>query len=75
MVFDLISNVTGKSDQAKIAVLLIVERFAKENIFKKADIMLFINDYLEGIKEGMLFKVKKYLWPTLLQIGNYLDEN
>lgn len=52
---------------------MIVERFADENILLKEDYNKFLDDYLIRIQKGMLFKIKKFLIPTLLAIAKHIS--
>lgn len=53
-------------EKAKIAVLLIAQKFSEAAIFEKEECEFFIQHFLEELKDGMLFKIKKYLLPALI---------
>ena len=61
------------SESAKIAVLLIIQRFSEERIFGGYEAQVFIRENLEKFTKGMLFKIKKFLLPTLIAISQYLE--
>lgn len=76
LVLDIIHLILCKEDVsegARIACLLIIQRFAEEQIFKKEESILFINNFMGKFKKGMLFKMKKFLLPTLIAISPFLD--
>lgn len=69
LVFNIVQIIMGKCDQqesAKVAVLIIVERFAEHCIFKEKQCLTFLEQYLPLLQQGMLFKIKKFLLPALL---------
>ena len=76
LVFNVVQLLTKKSDQidnAKIAVLLLIEKFATEGYFGKKECMVFLNGSFETFMEGALFKVKKQMLPCLLAIAKHVD--
>jgi hypothetical protein len=60
-------------ERAKIAVLIIVTKFAEGDIFQKTECNLFLDKHLPEIQDGILFKLKKYLLPALISISKHLD--
>jgi hypothetical protein len=60
-------------ERAKIAVLIIVQRFAEEDIFQKEQCQDFLSRHLEQIQTDALFKIKKFLLPALIAISKHLD--
>ena len=60
------------SEAAKIAVLMIVEKFSEAKIFLDKECISFINEFLAVIQKGMLFKIKKFLLPTLMAISVHI---
>ena len=59
-------------EKAIIAVLIIVEKFANESIFEKTECESFLTQYVPQIKEGMLFKIKKFLLPALIACSKHI---
>ena len=55
-----------------IAVLIIVDKFANESIFEREECESFLNLYVPQIKEGMLFKIKKFLLPALIACSKHI---
>lgn len=62
-------------EKAKIAVLIIVQKFAEQDIFEKKQCEAFLERHLSDIRDGMLFKIKKFLLPALIAISKHLDYN
>ena len=60
-------------EKANIAVLIIVQKFAEEDIFEKEQSMDFLKNHLSNIQDGMLFKIKKSLLPALISVSKHLD--
>lgn len=60
------------NEGAKIAAMMIVERFAENDIFTENQCRKFIEIHLDEIQKGMLFKIKKFLLPTLLACSKHL---
>ena len=60
-------------ERAKIAVLIIVTKFAEGDVFEKDQCNLFLEKHLAEIQDGMLFKLKKFLLPALISISKHLD--
>ena len=76
LVFNVVQLLTKKSDQidnAKIAVLLLIEKFANEDYFAKKECMVFLNSSFESFMDGALFKVKKQMLPCLLAVAKHID--
>lgn len=61
------------NEGAKIAALMLVERFAEQEIFKEAHCNKFLELHLSEIQKGMLFKIKKCLLPMLLAASKHLS--
>ena len=60
------------NEGAKIAAMMIVERFAENGIFRGQECTKFIDIHLSEIQKGMLFKIKKFLLPMLLSASKHL---
>ena len=60
-------------EKAKIAVLIIIQRFSQEDVFQKDQCKQFLDFHLDEIQNGMLFKIKKFLLPALIAISKHLD--
>lgn len=60
------------NEGAKIAAMMIVERFAEIDIFKEGQCTKFLDINLAEIQKGMLFKIKKILLPMLLAASKHL---
>ena len=60
------------NEGAKIAAMMIVERFAENDIFKEPQCTKFLDLNLSEIQKGMLFKIKKILLPMLLAASKHL---
>ena len=60
------------NEGAKIVSLMIVQRFAQEDIFKEFQCCRFIDSHLATIQKGMLFKIKKYLLPALIATSKHI---
>ena len=72
----MVQLLTKKSDQidnAKIAVLLLIEKFANEDYFAKKECMVFLNSSFDSFMDGALFKVKKQMLPCLLAVAKHID--
>jgi len=63
------------NEGAKIAALMIVERFADIDIFKEVQCLKFLDIHLADIQKGMLFKIKKFLLPMLLASSKHLPHD
>lgn len=61
-------------EKAKIAVLIIVQKFADAEVFQKEQCQFFLDTHLEEIEDGMLFKIKKFVMPALIAISRHLQE-
>ena len=62
LVFNVVQLLTKKSDQidnAKIAVLMLIEKFATADYFTKKECMIFLNTSFTAFMDGALFKIKK----------------
>ena len=76
LVFNVVQLLTKKADQidnAKIAVLMLVEKFAKEDYFGAKECMVFLQSIFQPFLEGALFKTKKQILPCLLAISKHVD--
>ena len=62
-------------EKAKISVLIIVQKFAEADIFEKEECDLFLENYLNEIKNEMGFKIKRFLLPALISVSKQLDYN
>lgn len=51
---------------------MIVEKFAENSIFKEAKCLKFLNQFVPVVQKGMLFKIKKFLIPTLLAVAKQI---
>ena len=54
-------------------MLIIVQKFAEEDIFQKSQCEQFLDLFLADIQDGMLFKIKKFLLPALIAISKHLN--
>jgi len=61
-------------EKAKIAVMIIIEKFSQSDIFQKEECQLILESYVEDLKSGMLFKIKKFLLPALIAMSKHLDQ-
>lgn len=76
LVFNVVQLLTKKSDQidnAKIAVLMLIEKFATADYFTKKECMIFLNTSFAAFMDGALFKIKKQMLPCLLAITKHID--
>ena len=60
-------------ERAKIAVLIIITKFASADMFEKEQCSHFLEKHLEEIQHSMLFKIKKFLLPALIAIAKHLE--
>ena len=73
--FDIVQIIMDEAEHnegAKIAAMMIVERFAEIDIFKETECSKFLDLNLAEIQKGMLFKIKKILLPMLLAASKHL---
>lgn len=78
LVFEVVQLVMEDADHnegAKIAAMMIVERFAENDIFGENECRKFVEIHLDEIQRGMLFKIKKFLLPTLLACAKHLAQS
>ena len=54
-------------------MLLLIEKFAKEDYFGKKECMVFLSQSFDTFMEGALFKIKKQMVPSLLAISKHID--
>lgn len=59
-------------EKAKIAILIIVQKFADADVFEKEQCQNFLDNHLEDIQDGMLFKIKKFVMPALIAVSKHL---
>lgn len=62
-------------EKAKIAILIIVQKFADADIFQKDHCQIFLDNHLNDIQEGMIFKIKKFLMPALIAVSKHLSHD
>ena len=76
LVFNVVQLLTKKADQidnAKIAVLMLVEKFAKEQgYFGEKECIIFLRNSFDLFMEGAMFKIKKQMLPCLLAIAKHI---
>ena len=60
-------------EKARIAVLIIIQKFAEADIFEKEECDIFLDNYITEIKDGMGFKIKRFLLPALISVSKQLD--
>lgn len=60
-------------EKAKIAVLVIIQKFADDGIFGKEECTVFLEQYIGEIKEDMGFKIKRFLLPAMISISKHLE--
>lgn len=76
MVFNVVQLLTKKSDQidnAKIAVLMLIEKFSTADYFTKKECMIFLSTSFAAFMDGALFKIKKQMLPCLLAVSKHID--
>ena len=62
LVFNVVQLLIKKSDQienAKIAVLMLIEKFAESDFFERKECMNFLETSFDHFLDGALFKIKK----------------
>ena len=62
-------------DGARIAVLILIDKYTEAEIFKKEQLEDLIMIHFPTIKQRMSFKVKKFFLPTLITITPHLEKN
>ena len=62
-------------EKSKIAVLMIIQKFADDGIFGKEECQVFLDQYIAEIKEDMGYKIKRFMLPALISISKHLDYN
>ena len=60
-------------EKAKIAVLVIIQKFADDGIFGKEECSIFLDNYVSEIKEDMGFKIKRFMLPALIAVSKHLE--
>ena len=76
LVFNVVQLLIKKSDQienAKIAVLMLIEKFAESDFFEKKECMHFLEASVDRFLDGAMFKIKKQMLPCLLAIAKHVD--
>ena len=76
LVFNVVQLLIKKSDQienAKIAVLMLIEKFAESDFFEKKECMNFLENSMDSFLDGALFKIKKQILPCLLATAKHID--
>lgn len=76
LVFNVLQLLTKKADQidnAKTAVLMLIEKFADTGYFGKKECMVFLNSNFASFMENALFKIKKRMLPCLLALSKQID--
>ena len=76
LVCNVVQLLIKKSDQienAKIAVLMLIEKFAESDFFEKKECMNFLENSMDGFLDGALFKIKKQILPCLLATAKHID--
>jgi len=76
LAFNVVQLLTKKADQienAKTAVLMLIEKFAEADYFTKKECMIFLNSSFKSFMEGALFKIKKQLLPCMLAISKQIS--
>ena len=72
-VVQLLIKKSGQIENAKIAVLMLIEKFAESDFFLKKECMHFLETSFEQFLDGALFKIKKQMMPCLLAIAKHVD--
>lgn len=75
LVFNVVQLLSKKADQienAKIAVLMLMEKFAENNYFEAKECAHFLQTCYEPFMKNAMFKVKKQLLPCLLAISKHM---
>ena len=76
LVFNVVQLLIKKSDQienAKIAVLMLIEKFAESDFFERKECMHFLEASFDKFLDGALFKIKKQMLPCLLAMSKHVD--
>lgn len=76
LVFNVVQLLIKKSDQienAKIAVLMLIEKFAEADFFEKKECMSFLENSMDTFLDGALFKIKKQILPCILALAKHVD--
>ena len=71
MVYNVVQLLTKKSDQienAKIAVIMLMAKFAEGGYFTEKECSHFMEHSFDGFLSGALFKIKKQIIPCLLAL-------
>lgn len=72
-VVQLLIKKSGQIENAKIAVLMLIEKFAEADFFEKKECMHFLETSFAQFLDGALFKIKKQMMPCLLAIAKHVD--
>lgn len=76
LVFNVVQLLTKKSDQienAKIAVIMLMEKFSTIGFFDKKECAHFLDTCFDKFKKDAMFKIKKQLVPCMLAITKHID--
>jgi hypothetical protein len=52
--------------------MIVYERFAEAGLFEQEHCTTFLTKFLPELQRGMLFKIKKFLIPTFIQISRHI---
>jgi hypothetical protein len=75
LIFHLVQMIMLNIDQcegAKVAVMIVYERFSEAGLFEQEHCTTFLTTFLPELQRGMLFKIKKFLIPTFIQISRHI---
>ena len=76
LVFNVVQLLTKKSEQienAKVAVIMLMAKFAEKGYFTSKECTLFMESSFDSFLKGALFKIKKQMLPAMLAIKEHLD--
>jgi len=74
-VFNIVQILISKCDKqenAKIAVLILMQHFSEGDLFKQQECAAFLEEHMPLLCSNMLFKIKKYLIPCLIAITKHI---
>lgn len=75
LVFNVVNLMVKKAssmENAKVAIMMIMDQFAQSGFFGAKECVEFITQSLTRLADGALFKVKKYMVPCLLSMASHL---
>lgn len=78
LVFNVVQLLTKKADQienAKIAVLMLIEKFAETDYFGRKECMHFLEASFDAFMKNALFKIKKQMLPCLLALAKHVEHS